>query len=133
MASKRYSYFQPNKKDLKDEYGDCVIRAFCKAEEKEWLEIFDELIPYAREVQAHPNNHNAYEKWLAEKGYTWHGLKAVKGKKRDTPISFCESHKQGTYILRCSHHLVTVKDGKYHDVWDSGNCCVYGYWTKERV
>jgi len=29
--SKRWQYYQPNKKDLKDKYGDCVIRAFSKA------------------------------------------------------------------------------------------------------
>ena len=29
-----YKYYQPNKKDIKDEYGDCVIRAFTKALDK---------------------------------------------------------------------------------------------------
>lgn len=28
--SKRFVYFQPNKKDLKDKVGDCQVRAFCK-------------------------------------------------------------------------------------------------------
>ena len=35
---KRYKYYQPNKKDLKDQYGDCVIRALTKVMDKEWLE-----------------------------------------------------------------------------------------------
>ena len=26
-----YKYYQPNKKDLKDKYGDCTIRALSKA------------------------------------------------------------------------------------------------------
>lgn len=33
--STRWKYYQPNKKDLKDEYGDCVIRALCKVTGKE--------------------------------------------------------------------------------------------------
>ena len=28
--STRWKYYQPNKKDLKDEYGDCVIRALVR-------------------------------------------------------------------------------------------------------
>ena len=51
MASKNYKYYQPNKKDLKDKYGDCVIRALTRVTEKEWTQIFDELIPYARNLQ----------------------------------------------------------------------------------
>lgn len=51
MASRNYKYYQPNKKDLKDKYGDCVIRALTKVTGKEWMQVFDELLPYARELQ----------------------------------------------------------------------------------
>lgn len=127
----RFKYYQPNKKDIKDEYGDCVIRAFCKAEGKEWLQVFDELIPFARETQTMPNNKPAYEKYLAAMGYKWVGLKAEKGKKRLTPETFCRKYKTGTYILRVSNHLVTIVDGYYYDTWESGDKGVYGYWVKE--
>lgn len=30
MASRNYKYYQPNDKDLKDQYGDCVVRALTK-------------------------------------------------------------------------------------------------------
>lgn len=129
--STRWKYFQPNKKDLKDKYGDCVIRAIAKATEKEWLEVFDELIPYAREIQAIPNSKTVYEKYLADIGFTWHGIKAVKGKKKPTPQTFYKDYPNGTYILRLAHHLVTVVDGYFYDKWDCGTHSVYGYWTKE--
>lgn len=51
MASRNYKYYQPNKKDLKDKYGDCVIRALTKVTGKEWMQVFDEVLPYARELQ----------------------------------------------------------------------------------
>lgn len=126
----RYKYYQPNKKDLKDEYGDCVIRAFTKATGLTWLEVFDSLIPYAREIQANPNSKSVYEKYLTNLGYKWVGLKAEKGKRRLNPETFCKKYKSGTYILRLSHHLVTVVDGYYYDTWDCKEYCVYGYWTK---
>ena len=55
MASRNYKYYQPNEKDLKDEYGDCVVRALTKVTGKTWRQVFDELLPYAYELQCMPN------------------------------------------------------------------------------
>ena len=123
-----YKYYQPNKKDLKDTYGDCVIRALTKALNKSWLEVFDEIIPISRELQCPYGCKPAYETYLKTKGYKWWGLKVEKGKRRLTTKSFCRLYNNGTYILRLSHHLVTVVDGDYYDTWDSGDKSVYGYW-----
>lgn len=133
MANKstRWKYYQPNNKDLKDNYGDCVIRALTKATGKEWLEVFEELIPYAREVQAMPNCKPCYEKYLADNGFIWHGVKVAKGKRKPTPQTFYKTQPTGTHILRLAHHLVTVVDGYFYDTWDSGDGSVYGYWSKE--
>ena len=126
-----YKYYQPNKKDLKDEYGDCVIRSLTKAFNMTWIEVFNELIPYAVEMQAMPNNKVCYERYILDKGLSWNGCKAKKGFKRIDVNNFSKIHKKGTYILRLAHHIVTVIDGVYYDTWDCGECCVYGYWEKE--
>ena len=123
-----YKYYQPNKKDLKDDYGDCVIRALTKALDKEWIAIFDELVPFSREMQCPYNCKPVYEAYLKDKGYNWQGLKAEKGKKRPTTKTFSKKNNKGVYVLRLSHHLVTVVDGNYYDTWDSGDKSVYGYW-----
>lgn len=128
--NKFWKYYQPNKKDLKDEYGDCVIRALCKVTNKEWLEIFDDLIPYVREVQGIPNAPQVYSKYLDDNGFKWVGIKAEKGSKRPTVLSFTKEHSEGTYILRVSHHIVAVSDGFFWDTWDSGYKSVYGYYIK---
>jgi len=128
MANKHYQYFQPNKKDLKDEYGDCVIRSFVKATELTWLQIFDELHPISRELQVPFNCRPCYEKYLDGKGYTYYGISNKKGTKRPTVLSFAKEHKTGTYILRVAHHLVTVVNGIYYDTWDCGSKSLYGYW-----
>lgn len=111
--------------------GDCVIRALTKALEMEWKAVFNELVPYAIEMQAMPNNKVCYEKYIADKWLVWYGCKAKKGCKRQTVSTFTKSHKSGVYILRVAHHLVTVVDGNYYDTWDCGDKAVYGYWTKE--
>lgn len=129
--SSQYKYFQPNEKDLSDKYGDCVIRSLCKALDKEWLEIFDDIQPLSREYQIPFNCKPCYEKYLAQKGFVYHGISNAKGSKRPTVNSFAKEHKAGVYVLRVASHLVTVKDGYFYDTWDCGNKCLYGYWVKE--
>lgn len=132
-AQKTHQYFQPNKKDVKDDYGDCVIRSLCKATGKDWLTVFDELTPIAREEQAVHNCKQVYERYLISQGFTYTGISNKKGTKRPTVEKFAKEHKQGTYVLRVANHLVTAVDGKFYDTWDSGSCCLYGYWTKEEA
>ena len=125
-----YKYYQPNSKDLKDKYGDCVIRALTKALNMEWLQVFDEIQPISRELQVPFNCRPCYEKYVENKGFKYYGVSNKKGAKRPTVEMFTKEHKVGTYILRVAHHLVTVVDGVYYDTWDSGKCCLYGYWKK---
>lgn len=130
MANKYYKYYQPNVKDLRDKYGDCVIRSLTKALDKQWLEVFEDLLPYARELQCMPNGKFCYEKYLTNNGFTYTGISNKKGSKRPTVKSFTKEHKDGTYVLIVANHIVTVVDGCYYDTWDSGDCCLYGYWKK---
>ena len=122
-----YKYYQPNLKDIKDEYGDCVIRALTKAYNKEWLEVFNELLPFAIENQCMPNSRICFENYIEKYGGVWERVKIV-NHKRPTVSSFAKKHKVGTYILRVANHIVAVENGVYFDTWDSGNKSVYGYW-----
>lgn len=130
MASTRYKYYQPNKKDIKDNYGDCVIRALTKAMEKDWLTVFEQLIPYAREKQCMPNGKPAYEEYLKDNDFVYKGISNAKGSKRPTVQEFTLHHKEGTFVLRVANHLVACVDGLFYDTWDSGQKSLYGYWEK---
>ena len=61
MSNKIYRYYQPNDKDTKDNHSDCVIRALTKVLDKEWLTTFDDLLPYARDMQCMPSERKCYE------------------------------------------------------------------------
>lgn len=130
VKSAKWKYYQPNKKDLKDKYGDCVIRALTKALNMEWLEVFDDMQPISRELQVPFNCKPCYEKYLEDKGFVYHGISNAKGTKRPTVQSFAKDNKEGIYILRVAHHIVTVEDGYFYDTWDSGSKSLYGYWKK---
>lgn len=125
-----YKYYQPNSKDVKDRYGDCVIRALTKALNKTWVDVFDELVPIARESQCPMECKPTYEKYLANNNFVYHGISNKKGTKRPTVESFSRANKHGTFFLNVANHCVTVVDGVYYDIWDSGNKSLYGYWQK---
>ena len=132
--SKRYVYYQPNSKDIKDEYGDCTIRALSKALGVSWLEAFDMTIPIMRDnwvtnifdVPVEVRN-----KFLWALGFKYTGVSSKKGSTRPTVDSFAKEHPNGTFILKVAHHVVACVDGKYYDMWDSGYKSLYGYYEKE--
>lgn len=130
MKRTNFEYYQPNQKDIKDKYGDCVIRALTKVLDKSWVEVFDELVPIAREIQTMPNCKPAYEEYLKSKGFTYQGISNKKGSKRPTVESFTKEHPTGTYYLNVANHCIAVVDGKFYDTWNSGYKSLYGYWIK---
>lgn len=129
---KYYVYYQPNKKDLKDNYGDCTIRSLAKALDISWVEAFDKVVVCERKYQClipcMPLD--ITKKVYSELGFKYTGISNKKGSKRPTVESFTKEHKTGTYILRVSGHLVCVKDGKFYDTWDSGYKPLYGYFER---
>lgn len=130
VASRNYKYFQPNKMDLKDNYGDCAIRCICKAEEMKWLDAYDMMWKISREVMCPMNCKHGFEHILKSLGYTYTGISNKKGSKRPTVDKFAKENKTGTHICVVANHYVAVVDGMYHDTWDSGECSLYGYWSK---
>ena len=132
MGKKYYCYFQPNKKDLKDNYGDCSVRCICKAFDLSWKEAYKKLIPYVLEYQCPfmGMTLDIYKEVFKDMGFEYHGISNKKGTKRPTVKDFAKNHPEGTYILSVAHHLVCVKDGKYYDTWDSGWKSLYGYYER---
>lgn len=129
---KNYVYYQPNKKDLKDQVGDCQVRALSKALNISWLEAFDLTIPICRELQTYTIfacDLKKTKEAMATLGFEYTGISNKKGTTRPTVKSFALSHKKGTYILSVAHHVVACVDGIYYDTWDSGNKSLYGYYT----
>ena len=139
MASRNYKYYQPNDKDLKDQYGDCVVRALTKVMSKTWMQVFDDLISYAKNLQCMPNGKQCYKPFQKKskknkkkkKKITYHGISNKKCSKRPTVDRFAKDHKSGIFFLNVANHCIAVVDGYYYDTWESGSCCLYGYWDKE--
>ena len=131
MAKTRnFVYYQPNDKDIKDDYDDCVIRALCKAMNKTWLEVFDILMAKARKLQAPAESKPTYTEVLSEHGFKYYGVSNAKGTKRPTVKQHAAKSKEPC-VMVVANHLVACQDGKFYDTWDSGEKSLYGYWVKE--
>lgn len=131
---KRYKYYQPNSKDLKDSQCDCSIRALTKFNGTTWVEEFDNLVKYARETQTMINSLKNIKLYFEHENVPYESVYKPKARKKLTVEDFAKSHVLGTFMLYCragyGTHLVCVQDGVYYDTWDCGDRIVYGYWTK---
>ena len=132
----RFKYYQPNKKDVKDQYGDCTVRALSKALNCTWLEAFEAMIPICKEEQT-TNIFSVPAKkktdLLSRLGFSYTGISTKKGTRRPTVDTFAKEHKHGIHIAIVANHVVAVVDGYYYDTWDSGQCKMYGFYTKEEA
>ena len=128
-----YKYYQPNRKDLKDNYGDCTVRALSKALGVTWVEAFTRMIPFCLEYQCtniFNMPHKLEAEVMAKLGFEYHGISNKSGSKRPTVASFANTHKTGTFILNVANHEVAVVDGVYYDTLECGRKSLYGYYEK---
>ncbi|MBR4314111.1 MAG: hypothetical protein IKP66_04295 [Lachnospiraceae bacterium] len=129
----KYTYFQPNDKDLKDKFGDCAVRALCLVENLSWDVAYDKMWWYSRDVWCPMNFKQGFDNVMANLGYTYVGISNKKGSKRPTVAEFAKTMKGKRAIAVVSNHYVGVKDGKYYDTWESGRTHLYGYWYKDTL
>ena len=121
-----FEYYQPNDHKC----GDCGIRAVSKALDVSWNVSLDILCSTAVKIKEPPTSCDNITETLKNYGFEWHAIKPRKGEKRATVAEFAEQNKDKTIICRVSGHVVCAKDGKYYDIWDSGDKSLYGYWVK---
>ena len=110
--------------------GDCVIRAICLAEDKEWDDIFMELMMKAYIMKEMPTQNNVWGSYLHDIGYKRYMVSD------DCPDcysikDFIEENPIGTFIVATGTHIVLSKDGQLFDTWDSSNEIPLFYFVKE--
>ena len=110
--------------------GDCVVRAISKVLDQDWESTFIELCVQGLMMCDMPSSNAIWAAYLRHKGF----------KKRVIPDTcpecytvkdFCEEHPQGRFVLGTGKHAVAVVDGRFFDVWNSGNETPIYYFEKE--
>lgn len=109
--------------------GDCVIRAISTALNQDWVKTYAELCVQGLMFCDLPSSNAVWGSYLAHKGYKRFAI--PNDCNCYTVEDFCKDHLKGTYILGTGTHALTVIDGNYIDVWDSGQEIPIYYFTKE--
>lgn len=109
--------------------GDCVIRAISTALNQDWETTYIEICIMGASQFNMPSSNAVWGLYLKNKGYERTAI--INACNCYTIADFCKDHPNGTYIVGTGTHAVCVKDGKFYDVWDSGNETPIYYFTKD--
>lgn len=123
-----YVYFNPNPKF--NQTNDCVIRAICKLEDMDWVDVFMDLASLCVTRFQMPEVDTLWGEYLFRKGYKKH-LIPNQCPNCYTVIDFCNDHPYGKYLLKTSGHVIAVINGDYYDSFNSGDDIPIYYLEKE--
>lgn len=119
-----------NENPKRKQVGDCVVRAISTATGDDWETTFFGLALQGLLMCDMPSSNAVWAAYLKRKGFSRHAIS------NDCPDcytvnDFCEDNPKGVFVLGIGTHAVTIIDGDYYDVWDSGNECPVYYFDKE--
>lgn len=109
---------------------DCVVRAIAKILDKSWEEVYADLCLEGLRYYDMPSANHVWGSYLKKKGFQRHIIPDT-CPQCYTVRQFTEDHPQGRYVLAISGHAVASVGKDYFDSFDSGDCVVVYYWTKE--
>lgn len=113
--------------------GDCVVRSLALAFGVSWEHMYRELASFSIERGLMLNDKQAYELFLAEKGYQKYKQPRKYNNKKYTGIEFCEQLANNKRIIAHigGHHIVAIINNKIYDTWNCGFKCIGNYWVIE--
>lgn len=122
-----YAKYNPN--PAGKSVGDCTVRAISKALEQSWEQTYAGLCLQGFEMRDMPSSNAVWGAYLRRNGFRRY---VIPDTCPDcyTVEEFAAEHPQGTYILAISGHVVCIKDGDWHDTWQSGNEIPLYYWER---
>lgn len=122
-----YKFFNNNPYSLKT--GDCVVRALSKLFDQSWDKTYTDLSLTGYSLGLMPSNNAVHIAYLNQYGYTLHDL-PINCPKCTTVREFSKMYPKGRYFLASGDHVVTLIDGDYYDIFDSGDEIVAYYFSK---
>lgn len=124
-----WKYYNPNPV-RSDGVGDCAVRAVAKALDLSWEDAFAKLALNAYLMGDMPSSDSVWGALLRQNGFY---REVIPNTCPDcyTVEEFSEDHPDGTYVVKSSGHVATVKDGVLYDSWDSSNAVPMYFWTNK--
>lgn len=126
--TKTFHYYNANPKGRIT--ADCVARAICTALEQDYVETVKEMVDLQIKTGYEYTDKKCIEKYMELKG--WKKVKQPRksNNTKYTGKEFCNIFKGVCVANIGGNHVVCIKDGKVHDIWDSTDGCIGNYWVK---
>jgi hypothetical protein len=109
--------------------GDCVIRGIATVMDREWDDVWLEIMTVAFKEKDMMTSNRIWQKYLEQQGYHRYMLPetcpdcyTIKDFTRDFDV--------GRFIVGTGTHVIAVIDGNYYDTGDSGDDIPIYYWKK---
>lgn len=123
----RWKQYNPN--PIKNNVGDCTVRAISKALNQDWETTYAGLSFMGFSLSDMPSANRVWSEYLRRKGFKRYIIP------NEYPCDytvndFAIDNPEGIYVLALDGHVVTVVDGYYWDSWDSGNEIPLYYWSR---
>jgi hypothetical protein len=122
-------FIQTNLNPLGTHTSDCVVRALAIAQNQSWEKTYLELCIQGFKMGDWGNANIVWSSYLRDRGFKRYIIPNT-CPNCFTVKNFCEDYPHGIYILATGTHVVTVIDGDYYDLWDSGDEVPQYYWEK---
>ena len=123
-------FTRANYNPKENKVGDCVVRAIMRAENKTWLEVYDELCAVGRTLCAMPNDQVTYQKYLETLGWQKQKMPRFPNYSRYTVEEFADEFDNNTFIVSIANHLTIIDDGELFDSWNCGYKSVGNIWKR---
>ena len=127
--TKTFTYYNANPKGKIT--CDCVLRAVCTALNEPYNDVMKEMFDMAIKTGYEYTDKKCMDKYLQSKGWLMMKQPRKGDNTKYTGEEFCRIYK-GTCIANLGgSHVVCIKNGKVHDIWDSTGGCIGNYWIKK--
>lgn len=125
--TKHFTYHNANPFDKRT--GDCTIRALSFILEKEWADVYKELLELTLKTGWALGSRENIEEYLKLLGYKKQKMPKKSNGKKYTGEEFAKMHPRGKYFLSIGiGHVTAMESGKIYDIWNCTKRCVGNYW-----
>lgn len=125
------SYVNYNPNPARKLVGDCVIRAIAKSLNKDWEDVYLDIVMLGYQMHDMPSSNAVWGAYLLDNGFKRYVIPDT-CPECYTVEEFVDDDPELTGILATGSHVIAVGNGNYYDTWDSGNEIPIFYWRKER-
>lgn len=126
-----FIYTNPN--PIANITGDCVIRACSIATNRSWDATYNDIARLGQSMGLMPDKGAVWGAYLRQRGFY---REIIPNRCPDcyTVKDFAKDHPRGTYVLAIDGnpgHVVTIIDGDWMDIFDSGEEIPTYYYYKK--